>query len=130
MKIKILIVDDLINKVISLKIIFGLLEEEFNHEFIIDWAETGKDALGKIKQNKYSIIIMDGHLPDEIGPNIVKQIRENNKEVVILMFSGDNIMNELGIKNGANDDLLKYGATKVIEVIRKYLQQIEVNEAR
>lgn len=78
---KILIVDDesLIRNVIK----EYLLIEDIS----CDEASNGKEAIELVKNNNYSLVIMDIMMPQMDGYQAVKHIREFNKEIPFIMLS-------------------------------------------
>ena len=78
---KVLIVDDeeLIRNVIKEYLVLN--DYEYGE------AETGKQAVEKIKNENYDIVIMDIMMPEMDGFKAVKKIREFNKEIPFIMLS-------------------------------------------
>lgn len=74
------------------EILDGLLcpIDTLNGDLLIDVAYNVKDASGKLKDNIYSAIILDGNLPNgEHGRDILKLMNPEQKAVTIIS-SGDN----------------------------------------
>lgn len=72
----------------------------------VDKAKDGVVALEMLKSNKYQIALLDYFMPGLTGEEVVKQIREVNKEIIIIIqtgFSGQNppieTLKKLGIQN-------------------------------
>ncbi len=78
---KVLIVDDeeLIRNVIKEYLVLN--DYEYGE------AETGKQAVEKIKNENYDIVIMDIMMPEMDGFKAVKKIREFNKKIPFIMLS-------------------------------------------
>lgn len=72
-------------------------------------AFTGNEALAKIGNEYFDLIIMDIMLPEVDGISITESVRINNNEVPILMLSAKNSGADrvLGLKKGADDYLTK-----------------------
>ncbi|MEO7530657.1 MAG: response regulator transcription factor [Sediminibacterium sp.] len=72
-------------------------------------AYTGNEALLKISNEYFDLIIMDIMLPEVDGISITETVRVNNNDVPILMLSARNssIDRVLGLKKGADDYLTK-----------------------
>jgi DNA-binding response OmpR family regulator len=51
-------------------------------------AETLGEALSQVKNNRFDLYITDRNLPDGSGLDLVRQIREQDREVPIVMVSG------------------------------------------
>ena len=72
-------------------------------------AFNGTEALKKIANEYFDLIIMDIMLPEVDGIAVTESIRVNNNEVPILMLSAKNASSDrvLGLKKGADDYLTK-----------------------
>lgn len=62
--------------------------------YLIDAIHTGKEALDKVNQCDYSVIILDLGLPDMSGIDVCKKLRANNVTVPILILTGTNSMDK------------------------------------
>jgi len=71
LKIKVLIIDDSPKKIDKLKEILNRKDM-----YILDYAVTGKTALGKIKECNYNLVILDYLLPDMKGHEIAVEIKK------------------------------------------------------
>ena len=54
----------------------------------VDRAYNGKMAIEMLETNKYQIALLDYYMPEFTGEEVVKKIRENNKELVIILQTG------------------------------------------
>ena len=72
-------------------------------------AFAGNEALKKIGNEYFDLIIMDIMLPDMDGISITETVRVNNNDVPILILSAKNSSYDrvLGLKKGADDYLTK-----------------------
>ena len=72
-------------------------------------AYDGSQALQKISQEYFDLIIMDIMLPELDGISVTETIRISNNEVPILILSAKNDSSDrvLGLKKGADDYLTK-----------------------
>lgn len=94
---KILVVDD----EQCVKYLFDIFCEQYEIHF--DWAKTALECLEYIATTRYKAIIMDFNLGTEVtGADLIKIIRQNDKEVKILANSGDEYNNEIMIQAGAD----------------------------
>ena len=59
------------------------------NRFKVDWVLDGKEALERIKTNRYNLIILDLMLPGISGLDICREIRENptNKDVPVIVLT-------------------------------------------
>ena len=81
---------------------------EFEH-YLVEWVETGTDALDMMKSYKYDVIIMDLTLPKMDGIEVCKNYRQLGGETPILILTGRGTVpdKELGFDAGADDYLTK-----------------------
>lgn len=72
-------------------------------------AYDGQQALGKLEQEYFDLIIMDVMLPGVDGISVTENIRLQNNEVPILILSAKNTSADrvTGLKKGADDYLTK-----------------------
>lgn len=54
----------------------------------VDRAYNGKMAIEMLETNKYQIALLDYYMPEFTGEEVVKKIRESNKELVIILQTG------------------------------------------
>ena len=119
-KKRILVIDDDVNILRGFK---NILEKE---GYIVETADTGKDALKKIKKAKFSIYLIDVKLPDMDGIELLKIANDpKTVKIVVTGFS----TNEVGKKAadyGADDFLVKpVKAEELIATVREKLGAIE-----
>ena len=100
---KLLLIEDEIE--IANFLIRGLKYEGYK----IDHTVEGKDALNKIAQDTYDIIILDLRLPDISGEEVLKKIRnqKNITPVIVLTAMGDMEIKTKLLNSGADDYLVK-----------------------
>jgi two-component system chemotaxis response regulator CheY len=74
-------------------------------------AVDGMDALDKIKQNQFDLILTDIRMPNMDGLELVRQVRKDpnrqNLPIIIISTKGSEDDIELGISLGANGYLSK-----------------------
>lgn len=100
-KKKILVVED--EKDVR-ELILLLLERENQYE--LDSSENGEEALNKIKNNSYDLVILDWMLPGLSGLQICKEIKGQLPILILTArVSPDDIV--LGLDSGADDYLTK-----------------------
>ncbi|WP_051654727.1 response regulator [Persephonella sp. IF05-L8] len=79
--------------------------------YIVDTAFTGKEGLQKLKEENYSLIVLDMELPDIHGTELLQYIREDEKliklPVLVLSGTADAETVRYILKNGASDYLRK-----------------------
>lgn len=94
----------------------------------IDVVENGQEAIEKIKQNDYNLVLMDTYMPVMNGLEAIKQIRSGiipeKKNIPIINFSASILESDkqMAIDAGANDSLNKVFDPKVLhEKISSFL---------
>lgn len=80
-KIEVLIVDDEVDYLALMKERI----ESWGYEVLL--SESGKEALGIIKEKKPDIVILDYLMPGMDGTAVLKQIRKSNKDLPVIMFT-------------------------------------------
>ncbi len=85
------------------------LEEELKNHFEVDSCSFGEEAIYNIKQNIYDLIILDLMLPDISGLDILKSIRKNGIDTLVLILTAKESLNDKvsAFEIGANDYLTK-----------------------
>lgn len=103
MKGKILIAEDerRIARVVAL---------ELDHEgYETAFAETGKDALERIKGESWDLVLLDVMLPEMSGFEVLRRVRmEDQQTPIILVTARDSVYDKVnGLDHGANDYIAK-----------------------
>lgn len=99
---KVLVVDD--EKLIVKGIRFSLEQDGME----VDCAYDGEEALQKIKDNSYDIILLDVMLPKLNGFEVCQQVREfSSVPIVMLTAKGEDMDKILGLEYGADDYIIK-----------------------
>ena len=99
---KVLVVDD--EKLIVKGVRFSLEQDDME----VDCAYDGEEALDKIKNNKYDLILLDIMLPKLTGLEVCQQVREfSDVPIVMLTAKGDDMDKILGLEYGADDYITK-----------------------
>ena len=120
-KKRILVVDDDVD---ILRVFRKILEKE---GFTVETAETGKDAIKKIKKAKFKVCIVDVKLPDMDGTELLLKIPNDPKKIKIIVTGFST--NEIGKKAadyGADDFLVKpVKSEELIATVREKLSTIQ-----
>ena len=116
-------------------------DEPIVRESIRDWlkdagyqvamAETGEKALEMIKEQDFSVIVLDIRLPGQTGITVLKQVkalRPEIKSIIITAYPSTELLNEAK-KLGAIDYLVKPIAPDDLDrLIRETLLKCESKE--
>lgn len=90
--------------------------------FDIDIAENGEQALALLKEQTFSLILLDLHLPDMNGLDILAKVRESDdKPLVIIMTAYPEVRTAVAaLKAGAYDYINKpFDLEDLLELIRR-----------
>lgn len=99
---RVLVVDD--EKLIVKGIRFSLEQEGMQ----VDCAYDGQEALDKIKENAYDVILLDVMLLGFNGYEVCQQVREFSDVPIIMVTAKDDDMDKiLGLEYGADDYITK-----------------------
>ena len=105
----ILVVDD--ERVIRATLT-GLLERTYR----VSAVESGAQALQALDQERYDLVLLDIQLPDMSGLEILKRIKEQHRDTVVIMLTGhpsiDNVIEAL--RQGATNYLRKPASNEAI----------------
>jgi DNA-binding NtrC family response regulator len=97
-----------------------------SNDFTVDCAMNGNEALGKIRDNFYNLIIIDVKLPDMEGTELLKEIRKaqpNCKKIIITGYP--NLQNTMSALNeGADAYVTKpFKPEKLIDLVQQKLEE-------
>ncbi|MDY6879666.1 MAG: sigma-54 dependent transcriptional regulator [Desulfatiglans sp.] len=100
---KILIVDD---ELIMRESLAGWLERDGHH---VVKAESGEEALEKLKQTRFDILLVDIKMEGMSGLEVLKEVRKTDPDTVVVMITAYGSISTAieAMKNGAYDYLLK-----------------------
>jgi DNA-binding response OmpR family regulator len=100
---KILVIED--DAVAREFIRWGLTEDGHT----VDVAESGAEGARAVRVNPYDAVVLDLMLPDTTGLEVVRQLRQERRDVPVLMLTGTSHVNARieGLDAGADDYLTK-----------------------
>lgn len=111
--------------------ILDVLKQELSDEFKVTTSERAVDALFKLNNQKFSMLILDIHLPDKNGDFVVDMLRSDVKhfshEIPIMVVSG-HLDGEVitKIKSKVQGFLVKpFSAAILKQKVRTMLAEIE-----
>ncbi len=98
--------------------------------FSVVVACDGMDALEKLPQSKFDLVITDLNMPNMDGFELIKALRENadykDLPVIILTSLGDEANKEQGAKLGVNSYVVKpFSLEKIQYEVSKYVSWTE-----
>lgn len=106
---RMLIVDD--EKLIVKGLKYGFMQDEMD----VDVAYDGEEALEKIQNNQYAVILLDLMLPKISGMDVCQMVREFSDVPIIMLTAKDDDMDKImGFEYGADDYITK--PFKILEV--------------
>ena len=117
---KILILED--DQAIGMGLEYSLTNEGFE----VDLAENVKSAYELIKENIYSLFILDLTLPDGSGYEVCRKIKENGDFPVIFLTAMEDEVNiVMGLELGGDDYItkpfrIKELTARIKTVLRRY----------
>src|SRR3972149_2849260 len=118
--VRILVVDD--DESIR-KTIAAILEEK---GYIVDTAESGKEAIEKSNANFYNLALIDIRLPDMEGTRLLAEMKETTPKMVKIIVTGyPSLQNAITVVNrGADGYLLKpVNIDSLLETIKRHLEK-------
>jgi two-component system response regulator VicR len=99
---KVLVVDD--EKLIVKGIRFSLEQDGME----VDCAYDGEEALNRVRDKEYDMVLLDIMLPKMTGFEVCQQIREfSSVPIIMLTAKGDDMDKILGLEYGADDYITK-----------------------
>lgn len=114
---KILVADD---EDILRMLIVDTLEDDFE----IEEAEDGKEALQKIRESEYDLIVLDYMMPYLTGIEVLEEIRkdQNSSQVLMLTAKAQDADREQVMQRGANYFMSKpFSPLELLELVKKIL---------
>lgn len=87
----------------------GLKQSLHRESYTVDWVQTGNHALNASRTGETELVILDLGLPDIDGLDVLKEIKDKNAELPVLILTArDGIDSKVtGLDLGAEDYLAK-----------------------
>lgn len=121
----ILIVDD------ESGILYVLTHTLSGREYSIETATNGAEAIDKIRQNKYHVLLLDLNMQPVTGMEVLKELRKINPETVVIILTAHSTVDSAidALRLGAFDYLVKPAEPEAIrervnEGIKQYDQAV------
>ena len=111
-----------------------MLREGEGASFEVEWVPRISEALARLAQNQVDLILLDLHLPDGSGMELIQRLRLRYQGVPIVVLTGafDEATGIEAMKHGAQDYLLKDSVDRRIllrtiryAIERHHLQQLK-----
>lgn len=92
------------------------IESQLIHQIVTDAGHecttfmTGRSLIAALQHDAYDLLILDWHLPDMTGKDVIEWVRKSIGEDVIVMFLTNRILEEnivMGLMAGADDYMTK-----------------------
>lgn len=118
---KVLVVDD------EPLVVWSIVKAIEPMKHYVDWAFNGKEAIERIKNNVYDLLITDYKMPDITGVEVIKRIREVNSLVKVIVITAYRNENELidAVKNNLVNKMIEkpYVLDDVLKSIKEVTEQ-------
>ena len=94
------------------------------YDAAVDCAASGEEALQKVQQQNYDLVLRDTQMGGIDGYEACAQIKEKNPERIVIGMSADRGYKQQWMAAGANDFVHKCDFTKSIKgILGQYLQK-------
>lgn len=116
---KVLVVDD--DKVLQQSVRQAL---EYHH-FVVDVADNGKEAVGKVYREKYDLVVMDVNMPEMDGIQALTEIKKHDSSMIVLILTAySNVTDAVkAVKEGAYNYLEKpISGENLVALIKRALK--------
>lgn len=131
MTVRVLIVED--EKLIR----WSLRQKLETRDYAVTDVEDGASAMSALEKNVYDLILVDYKLPDMTGLDVVRKVREHDRDVVVIMMTAFSSIESAvdAMKLGAYDYITKpFDMEHLLRTIEKALETTklrrEVRELR
>lgn len=112
----------------------SLVRLYLEHEgFKVDEAVHGGEALNKIKQQRYDVLVLDLMMPVLDGWEVCRQVRRNNKDILIILLTAKSAVEDKlsGFDAGADDYISKpFDPRELVARIHALLRRTKKEDER
>lgn len=101
-----------------------LIADTLEDDFTVDEAEDGKEALQKIRENDYDLILLDYMMPYMTGLEVLEEVRKDGNDTRVLMLTAkaQDADREQAIQKGADFFMSKpFSPMELLELVEKIL---------
>jgi len=123
---RILVIDDELGPRESLRFLF-------KDEYDVVCADSVDAGVAELKKQKPDVIIMDIKMPKKSGIEGLKEIRDIDSDISVIMLTGFGSLEtaQEAIRHGANDYVKKpFDANEMREIVRKYVDKTRMGRGR
>jgi DNA-binding NtrC family response regulator len=110
-------------------VLCALANQMEQEEYNVETTRSATDALEKIKNDKYHIVLVDIKLPQMDGIELLREIKKYDPMAQIIMMTENSTMDKIlsSLEFGANDYIYKplESKEKVMNVIDYSVQKLE-----
>ena len=103
-------------------------------EFEIEQAPTGRQCLAMLRQKRYDLLLLDNHLPDMDGIDVLKELAESGVSLPVVMVTGigDEELAVQVLRLGAVDYVSKEGnyIERLPAVLRRAVDEYAASDDR
>jgi len=131
-RLKTLIVDDeaeLRKSVVSILKNMNFQNANLQIDFEIEEASNGLEALTKVKNHPFDLILMDVRMPEMSGLEALKEIKEHDPRTFVVIMTAHSNLNDavIAIKEGAYDYVEKpVNPEKLTDIVKKSFEAHEM----
>lgn len=102
-----------------------------SQNWIVDWSKNGESVCDIVSKVKYDLILLDVGLPDIDGFEVLRRLREQKKNMPILMLTARDAVEDRvrGLQVGADDYLVKpYALSELLARIQALARRYHARE--
>lgn len=95
------------------------------HNFVVDTADNGKEALNKVIKQKYDLVVMDVNMPEMDGITALTEIKRHDPSVIVIILTAfSNVSDAVKVvKEGAYNYLEKpISSENLIALIKRAIK--------
>ena len=112
------------------KMLSSILSDE---GYIVELAESGKQAVKLVEETAFDLALVDIELPDVLGTELLQTLKQKQRKMVKIIITGrpslDNAIK--AVNEGAEGYVLKpFDVPKLLGMIRKHLDERAEEEFR
>jgi DNA-binding response OmpR family regulator len=99
--------------------------------YIVDMTNDGGDAINKIVNGKYDLILLDLIMPVKIGTEVLEYLRKNNNNTPAIaldtLYDENNRKKVLSLGAAGYYTKKDLGLDELVEIVKKYFESLKIN---